>query len=509
MRLAAMPIVFAFFAQINFMTLRNIKLTLCFLFSALFSYKQSLATHLSAADIRADYIGTSPTDQRYIVTLTTYTGCEPAAMAFSLYESIDVYLSDTPLYYVRLSLISSDTLQPYCPQVSVLNSCRSASSVYPGYVRAVYADTITLPRRDSNVVFGWWSYGSRNLGITNLDPDRPMFISCGVNSIVRYNASSPRFLSAPVLSPGVNDGVKYANSPYCSTADSLNIFPIQPRMNKSTLVAYAAGYSVSSPIATTPGNPHVVKPWNGNVYFSPNVTGKFQTACQVSQYDPRTGQLLGFAQREIQFAVVPAGGISPRLSDTVTNLAGGVLNQGIINITAGTALHFDVTASGMQGIQCSSDHSFTASGSNVVVTRPTASSVNGRFSWTPANTDTGFHYVTFTATDTTCAPGQVFLPKSSQTVAIRVLKQTGGTAVVSLNGKNTVRIYPNPAKEALRIDMNDSRLLILDVYSITGQRVLHVDHPGNSVDVRHLAPGHYTVKIITDKGPAIATFTRN
>ncbi|MGE8511876.1 MAG: T9SS type A sorting domain-containing protein [Chryseobacterium culicis] len=67
--------------------------------------------------------------------------------------------------------------------------------------------------------------------------------------------------------------------------------------------------------------------------------------------------------------------------------------------------------------------------------------------------------------------------------------------------KNTVNVYPNPVVDYLYIN-NDSRIKDIEVYNVSGQRILSetINAEKGSVDLRRAAAGVYILKVNTEKG---------
>ncbi|MDR4893360.1 MULTISPECIES: T9SS type A sorting domain-containing protein [unclassified Chryseobacterium] len=77
-------------------------------------------------------------------------------------------------------------------------------------------------------------------------------------------------------------------------------------------------------------------------------------------------------------------------------------------------------------------------------------------------------------------------------------------AVLAVNEaakKNTVNVYPNPVVDYLYIN-NDSRIKDIEVYNVSGQRILSetINAEKGSVDLRRTAAGVYILKVNTEKG---------
>lgn len=59
----------------------------------------------------------------------------------------------------------------------------------------------------------------------------------------------------------------------------------------------------------------------------------------------------------------------------------------------------------------------------------------------------------------------------------------------------SITFWPNPVTDKLHISNVGNEVQVLDIYSVTGKKVLSVSHPTTAVDVSSLAKGIYFVKI--------------
>lgn len=69
---------------------------------------------------------------------------------------------------------------------------------------------------------------------------------------------------------------------------------------------------------------------------------------------------------------------------------------------------------------------------------------------------------------------------------------------------NTVSFYPNPVKEVLVINSNNTVVNLLEVYDINGRKVLAINHPQTHISLNGLDQGVYIVKAHSDQ----KTFTK-
>jgi hypothetical protein len=70
------------------------------------------------------------------------------------------------------------------------------------------------------------------------------------------------------------------------------------------------------------------------------------------------------------------------------------------------------------------------------------------------------------------------------------------TAIVNAGKKETLLIYPNPARDHIRIIQSATETVRVAVFSISGQVELRGEFsPGDPIDLSHLAPGLYFIAI--------------
>ena len=80
---------------------------------------------------------------------------------------------------------------------------------------------------------------------------------------------------------------------------------------------------------------------------------------------------------------------------------------------------------------------------------------------------------------------------------------------VSENKLNTIRLYPNPTFDTLYFHSDVVEIKRLLVINLSGQRVMDVINPGNSIDVSNLAEGLYFLEITTSEGKTSQKFIKN
>ncbi|MBK8506744.1 MAG: T9SS type A sorting domain-containing protein [Saprospiraceae bacterium] len=72
------------------------------------------------------------------------------------------------------------------------------------------------------------------------------------------------------------------------------------------------------------------------------------------------------------------------------------------------------------------------------------------------------------------------------------------TSIHQKNLPNKIRLYPNPASDILTLDLGEryGSTLQLEIFSITGQKISQIRVKTNQIDIQHLSPGIYYVRLI-------------
>ncbi len=405
--------------------------------------KNSFASHYAAADINVQFDGgADSTKLRYRVTLTLYFACyDRIYQQGSASQPSPAENTATVVWTSALGVGGSramtasirDTVDKLCPNLHLQNACYTPGSIYPGFARRVFTDTITLSSRQPDWNISWNS-SARNPNILNINTTAgasSLYVDAGLNNTSKYwDNSTPQFLSLPTPYFCVSQPNAIINEPYDINADlnfnlhpydSLIVFNLQPRTAANTFIPYNTGYSLANPFGASPNN-YSLNPLTGDARFTPPNTGYYVTAFRVESHDVNTGELTGFTTRDVQNAVLACAAPPPAIDSTPINFGGTVIPGNIISICPNQKTTFDFQAKSQSNtnyIYLSADLS-KVPGANY--TFDTAGGVTtGHFTWTPTTADIGGHSVRFKATDTTCDPSQPILLDKFLTVVIRVL----------------------------------------------------------------------------------------
>ena len=284
------------------------------------------ATHVAAADIKMDYIGTGPTDLRYTVTLTVYKACEPNNSDLSSQERVYFYSScyTGPQLSVLLPMTTGpDTLDQLCDNKKDSNSCRYPQSIYPGFERRVYTGEFTLPVACVDWIVNW-SLCCRNQNIINLNGPGgyETYVEAGINNVANPIGSTPRFTIEPIPYICANQQDIFLNGPADPDNDSLFTANAEPWDDQNVSVPYAPPYTNANPFNSANG--YTVDPNTGTAMFTPTTIAKYVMAFTVNSYEKGTGVYLGHARRDVQVSVLYCVAGPPAI-DPPSNVSGGGL----------------------------------------------------------------------------------------------------------------------------------------------------------------------------------------
>lgn len=253
------------------------------------------ATHFSGAYLRYEYTGTP---LQYTIELTLYKTCESGSIdlpsfikvrAKSAYKSLDISKN--------LPIVSNDTLQPYCQGTT--NSCMNITATYPGYIVAVYKDTIALPTasNDWRLVF---SNSNRNFGIDNIQgaSGQSYYIDAIIDST--SNNTSSLMPDNPPHILFANDTARIPLTASDADGDDIRYKLINPEFDQGMNIPYYNGYSVAAPFGA--GGVCQIDGDNNLVLMSPSA-GKFTLALQIGEY--RNNKLVAYTVRD--FVIICIG----------------------------------------------------------------------------------------------------------------------------------------------------------------------------------------------------------
>ena len=386
------------------------------------------ASHVAAADIYLDYIGTGPNNLKYKVTLVVFKACEPFNATLGNSEPVTFISScGGPISRTLPMVQGPDTLDQLCANFAPVNACRQPGSVWPAFERRVYSDTITLPVACTD----WratWSLCCRNSGVTNLNNPAGYnsYVETMINNVAKWNNSTPRFMIDPIPYLCLNQPAFFLNGPLDPDNDSMETINAQPLDNANTVVPYQGPYNLANPFNSPTG--YLVNPNTGTAYFTPSATGKFGIAFKCSDYDRSTGTLLSYIMRDVQVSVLNCNAAPPFIDtipqDLSTNWVPTPPTGGYILACPGVPLTFKISGLSntvSNSVFLTSNNLTVAPGSIFGVVGQGGNNPVGSFSWTPTGNDIGDYTFIFTAKDSTCNNNQPIVLKNYFVAFVKVL----------------------------------------------------------------------------------------
>jgi len=214
----------------------------------------------------------------------------------------------------------------------------------------------------------------------------------------------------------INQPVSYNNGTVEIDGDSLGYEMIQPETNLSGCsgqerdIPFVTGNPVynltNNPLPTN--NTFIMDPISGQLTFTPNLVGSYAIAMRITEY--RNHVAIGTTMRDLQMHILSCSLVTPSIRlDTSTTT---IVNNRIENCV-GAPMHFCFTARSSNTaavLVAADDHNLCAPGSTITYTGINTDSVRGCFSWTPANSSTGYRLLTITIADSTCTTPGVTVP---------------------------------------------------------------------------------------------------
>ncbi len=414
-------------------------------FALLLFSQKSAATHVAAADLYMDYIGTGPGHLKYKVTLVLYRACEWDSITTPPFWIPNATLGGTAGGNTTDGITFSsscgpsitrtftqegqrDTLDQLCANFAPINSCRVPGSVWPAFERVRYTDTITLPVACTD----WkvrYSLCCRNNQIDNLlNPGGArMYIEAGINNVARWNNSTPRFIIDPIPYLCQGQPSFFLNGPLDPNNDSLVTMNVQPLTGNSnapgTPITYNAGYSLANPIASPPTNPYTVNQNTGTATFLAANQGKYVLAFECRDYDRATGTELSYVRRDVQVAVLPCSASPPGIDSPKNAINITQIGEYFIGCP-GAQISFEIDGQSntiSNSVYLSSTNSIVIPASNFTVAGQGTASPVGTFTWTPTGADIGDYTLIFEAKDSTCNNNQPIVLKNYYVMFLKIL----------------------------------------------------------------------------------------
>ncbi len=68
------------------------------------------------------------------------------------------------------------------------------------------------------------------------------------------------------------------------------------------------------------------------------------------------------------------------------------------------------------------------------------------------------------------------------------------------SNKNSLKVYPNPVKDILHVDIHNEAIKTVELYNLNGQKLDTFNFGFESLSVNHLSEGLYLFKVSTHEG---------
>ncbi len=341
------------------------KLKLCALFitlGLLMLSHVSFANHLIGGEITYECLGNG----KFIFRLKFYRDCNGIPPLSTLY----IHNNSPSQQLIPVDLVAQNDLSPQGFLSNGLTTCPTCTAGIPsnpilGLVEEYIYESAPIQLNGVPSSFGWtftYSDCCRSSTIANLlQPDTTGFLFRTV--MYPYNGqnmypcfdSSPQFYEKPNVISCAGSEVNFSHLASDDEMDSLRYEFASPYNNLFDTVAFAPGYSISSPLPGPLQNsaniPATLDPKTGAMSFKSFTGGYFTSVVKVSSY--KCGAKVSEVSRELAFIVnlncPPIDGgqenhipnLVPPFQDPVT----GMLTSYADTVFAGDTVLFQINAS--------------------------------------------------------------------------------------------------------------------------------------------------------------------
>ncbi|MEZ4758735.1 MAG: hypothetical protein R2810_02965 [Flavobacteriales bacterium] len=285
------------------------------------------AAHFSGASITYECLG----GNQYQVSLDLFVDCSGVAV---IPQDL-VFQSDCgDLFTVFDIPVSPPTeVSQLCPAELPNSTCNGGA--LPGIEHYVFQTTVNLAACDDWTIS--WSVCCRNTTV-NLVANPAMYVEASLSSATAPCNNSPSFTDQSLPYVCVNQEVNYNFGVTEPDGNTLVYSLINARYAAPlpTPCTYTAGYTGGNPV---PGI--MLDPVNGQITFTPTITGNYVVVVLVEEYDAM-GNLIGTVMRDLMFTVLNCTGSAPTYGGLSNNTAGVVTGPGAIQVCDGEPFCVDL-----------------------------------------------------------------------------------------------------------------------------------------------------------------------
>lgn len=440
---------------------------LALLFSMI-GMNETRASHATGADLTYQFLGNG----QYLVTFTLYRDCFGITAPTTQTLTLSSFSCNFPAttFTMQQTPNTGTEISTNCP--AAISTCSGGTN--PGIQQYQYQTTVTLPAPCADWQFRT-SVSSRNAALTTIlnSQNDNLYIDAFLNNTNGDN-SSPTFSSVPIAFECIGQQNIFNHGVIDADGDSLVYSFIAPRTDPNTPLTYNPGFSVSSPLMSSPGvNINSV---TGDITMNPTQADVAAVAVMILEY--RNGVIIGSVMRDMQLYIVQCSNTLPILTgiNGTTNYAtsscvGGQLCFDVISTDADPGDILSMTwNSGIPGA------TFTVTGGP---TNPV-----GHFCWSPTANDARPNPYTFIVSirDNACPSNGVATKSFSVTVSNMTVQITSTPSVQcfgSHNGSASATATGNPPLQF--------------IWTLPSAII-------SAPSVSHLGGGSYTLNVIDGNG---------
>jgi len=390
------------------------KLLLFISLVALSASNQLFANYLTAGDLTYKSLGGT----QFQLQLTVYTECG-GDIQLDTYNSMTVFVKSKTLGITgsenKINLFRQGTygeeIKLLCS--SFITNCNGGKE--RGIRKYTFVGTFDLKNikgyKPANDIVFFWQYDFRTDRLTSHSGSASdaYYVEAMINTVDAPTNSSPSFGSAAVFTACTTEPQKYSVNAVDSDKDKLSYSLINPKKAETTDLAYASGFSKTSPVSTSSA---FVFDTSGTISFVAT-TPKQSGLTDIKIEEWRNGKLIGYLTRGIQMNTFDCSNAKPSITGflgtsktALTFCEGETLNQ------ANSWFKVTDADSNTQQAQV-----YVELGDAGFLVPQYGKNPKGYFSRTLLKSDVGTHIFVVTAEDNGCPTPQ----KNQQTFTITVL----------------------------------------------------------------------------------------
>ncbi|WP_155211565.1 PKD domain-containing protein, partial [Fulvivirga aurantia] len=272
-------------------------------------YSNSFSTHIIGGELTYRCIS----GENYEITLSVYTECGSTAILEQFYP-IKYYAEelgispDSPESLI-VNKISTREVQLLCN--SAVTDCNGGA--LRGVELVTYRGTVNLSGYAKTTDWRFfWKRSARSEQINTLvvPEGEDFFVEASLNNLNAPCNSSPTFQNSALATACIGQEYVFNNAASDRNNDELRYSLATPKSDYDTDVVFETGYDSAHFI--TPNEAAVIDPSSGDLMITPDLLSIGITDIIVEEY--RSGTLVGWVRRAIQFTIIDCSNTQPELS---------------------------------------------------------------------------------------------------------------------------------------------------------------------------------------------------